>query len=142
MTGHIRHTRNEAERQVCYEIRTRVFVAEQGVPSEEELDDYDGTAMHFVVEVHRVIVGTARLVDLGNGVGKIGRVAILKEHRNRGLGSELIRYVMDTGFAACHTLVLDSQISAIPFYERFGFWPEGEIFLDAGIEHRRMRLSW
>ena len=141
MLGIVRRIRTDAERHICYEIRTKVFVDEQGVPLEEELDAYDAVASHYVVEVRGAIIGTARLVDLGDGVGKIGRVAILKEHRNRGLGSELIRLLIDEGFAGCHTLVLDSQLSAIPFYERFGFWSEGDIFLDAGIEHRRMKLS-
>src|SRR5215470_7208779 len=108
MPGTVRRIKNAAERHICYEIRTKVFVDEQGVPLDEELDDYDPTASHYVVVIGGDIVGTARLVDMGNGIGKIGRVAILKEHRNRGYGSDLIRHIIEVGFSGCHTLVLDS----------------------------------
>jgi predicted GNAT family N-acyltransferase len=68
-------------------------------------------------------------------------VAVLKEYRGRGLGRDLLCYIMEAGFQRFPTLILDAQLSVIPFYERLGFVAEGDVFLDAGIEHRRMRIG-
>lgn len=133
-----RPLRDDSDRDACYLLRMEVFVEEQGVPAWEEIDAEDERASHFVVEADGQIVGTARLVDQGAGVGKIGRVAIRKAWRGQGLGRDLMRHVMAAGFRQFHTLTLDAQVSALAFYERLGFVAEGDIFLDAGIEHRRM----
>ncbi len=137
----IRRIQSDFERDSCYLLRMEVFVTEQSVPPWEEMDHYDETAEHFVVDLDGAIVGTARLVDLGRGVGKIGRVAIMKKYRGQGIGRDLVQHVMSAGFKQFRTLVLDAQLSVIPFYERFGFQAEGEVFLDAGIEHRTMSLT-
>jgi predicted GNAT family N-acyltransferase len=85
-------------------------------------------------------IGTARIVDKGNGVAKIGRVAILKEWRGRGIGDALMRAALEIARAAGHTsAILDAQTYVIPFYEKLGFIAEGPEFDDAGIPHRRMR---
>jgi predicted GNAT family N-acyltransferase len=107
------------------------------------------TATHFLVRANpglfdnpTGIIGTARLVDKDNGVGKVGRVAIAPEQRGKGVGALLMQFVEQTareqGFSR---LVLDAQIDAIPFYEKLGYLAEGDIFLDAGIEHRFMSKS-
>ena len=137
----IRPLCDDADREACYALRMEVFVEEQGVPPSEELDADDETAAHFLVEDPGQVVGTARLVDKGDGVGKIGRVAIQRAYRGRGIGRDLMRYVMDEGFQRVHTLILDAQLQVIPFYEKLGFEAEGEIFLDAGIKHRRMTCA-
>lgn len=137
----IRPSRNERDRRACYAVRIAVFVEEQKVPLEEEIDAEDEKAWHFVVEDAGRVVGTARLVAKGDGVGKIGRVALLPEYRGRGIGRDLMGYVMDAGFRHFETLILDAQIRVIPFYEKLGFKAEGDVFLDAGIEHRRMVCS-
>ncbi len=131
------------DRKEAYDIRTRVFVDEQKVPVEEELDAYDEDAAHFLIESPGPnaphAIATARLIDKGHGVAKIGRVAVLADYRGRGLGAMLMRYVEDY---ACERgfirLVLDAQIKALAFYARLGYVAEGEVFLDAGIEHRFM----
>jgi len=122
-------------------IRWKVFVEEQAVPPWEEIDEFDEDAEHFAVAVDDVPVGTARIVDKGGGVGKIGRVAVLSEHRGNGFGQALMEHVIDRGFQRFHTLILDAQMQVIPFYERLGFTAEGEIFLDCDIEHRLMRAT-
>jgi len=128
-----------ADRAVCYAIRKTVFVEEQAVPVELELDEYDDAATHFLLRDGGAPLGTARLLDK-HGRAKIGRVAVLKEARGRGLGLVLMRAVMDEarrqGFAEA---VLDSQTYAIPFYEQLGFVAEGDEFDDAGIPHYLMR---
>jgi len=136
----IRPAVTHADREACFAVRMRVFVEEQAVPEEEELDHHDADAAHFVVEVGGEIVGTARVVHLEDGCAKIGRVALLREHRGQGIGRALMHYAMAAALRHCDTLVLDAQLPVIGFYERLGFEAEGPVFLDAGIEHRRMWL--
>ena len=134
------------EMDAIFSVRMRVFVVEQAVPAEEELDVYDVTSVHFMVEMGEAspgeVVATARLIDKGDGIAKIGRVAVLAEHRGRNVGFELMRYAEEyartTGFSS---LVLEAQCHAIPFYEKLGYIAEGPIFLDAGIEHRLMKRA-
>ncbi|MBC8140715.1 MAG: GNAT family N-acetyltransferase [Armatimonadetes bacterium] len=127
--------------QKSLQVREAVFVGEQNVPLELERDEYDADALHILAidTDTNEPVGTARIVDKGNGVAKIGRVAVLSAFRGMGVGDALMNAVIETArtlkFAA---MVLDAQLPVIAFYERFGFVAEGEIFLDAGIEHRRM----
>ncbi len=137
VTVTIVQTRKEFE--AYYAIRKTVFVEEQAVPLELEMDEYDDTATHFLLRDGDAPVATARLLDK-HGLAKIGRVAVLREARGRGLGLVLMRAVLDEarrqGFAEA---VLDSQTYAIPFYERLGFVAEGDEFDDAGIPHYLMR---
>ncbi len=129
-----------ADRAACYDIRKTVFVEEQAVPLELEMDEYDDVATHFLLRDGDMPLATARLLDK-HGRAKIGRVAVLQEARGRGLGLVLMRAVLDEarrqGFAEA---ILDSQTYAVPFYERLDFVAEGEEFDDAGIPHYLMRL--
>jgi predicted GNAT family N-acyltransferase len=136
----VRLVTTAAEMEAVRRIRRRVFIEEQAVPEELEWDELDATARHYCLCVAGEVVGTARLVLKERGVGKIGRVAVLRELRGAGGGAALMRHVMvDAGAFGCGELVLDAQVYVIPFYERLGFTAEGEEFLDAGIPHRRMR---
>jgi predicted GNAT family N-acyltransferase len=128
------------EREAVFALRMVVFVEEQQVPPEEELDAYDVTATHFLARTETgEIIGTARLVDKSEGVGKVGRVAVRQDWRGYGIGAllmrEVERHAREVGF---QKLALDAQCYAIPFYEKLGYTAEGDIFLDAGIEHRFM----
>lgn len=120
-------------------IREAVFVEEQGVPLDLEIDDYDGIAWHVLAFEDEVPVGTARLISLDASRVKIGRVATLKAHRGKGIASKLVKLLMEyarrEGFTEA---VLDSQLEAMPLYEKLGFVAEGPIFMDADIPHRRM----
>lgn len=120
-------------------IRHKVFVEEQGVPVEEEVDDMDPLARHWLAYgPHNVAMATARMLPNG----QIGRMAVLKPYRQRGVGSSLmrnmIRYAIREGM---EQLMLSAQLHAIPFYEGFGFMAEGEPYMDAGIPHRTMLLN-
>ena len=134
-----------AEREAVFAIRMTVFVEEQAVPPEEELDAYDAAAAHFLAclsgdPTSSGIVGTARLIDKGHGTGKIGRVAVLRAHRGRGVGALLMRRVEQAARILGYTeLILEAQVHALPFYEKLGYAAEGGIFLDCNIEHRLMR---
>lgn len=128
-------------------VRLRVFVEEQGVPPEEERDSLDETAVHFGAYLMArgkaaECVGSARLVALDARTGKVGRVAVLPEHRERGVGSLLMRTVEEVAQEeGLLELLLDSQLHAVGFYQRLGYASEGPVFLDAGIQHRRMRKA-
>ncbi len=116
-------------------IRHRVFVDEQKVPVELEWDEYDDTATHFIVTLSGEAIACARLKD----DGQIGRMAVLTGYRHQGIGQELLRFVLRTaGEKNIDKVYLHAQVSAIPFYEKQGFTPVGEIFYEANIPHREM----
>jgi predicted GNAT family N-acyltransferase len=129
-------------------IRFEVFVDEQQVPPEEELDAYDAEARHWLVWAvegpggPEGPIATARAVAQGERGErwKIGRVAVRQPWRGRGVGHALMAAIAEAGKAAgARELVLDSQTHALGFYARLGYVAEGPEFLDAGIPHRRMR---
>lgn len=118
-------------------IRQRVFVAEQRVPRELELDDLDERCIHAVSFVAGVAVGTARLTEDGH----IGRMAVLRGRRGQGIGTRLLTALLARARAdGLAEVALNAQVQAIPFYERQGFVALGPVFEDAGIPHRRMQF--
>lgn len=126
-------------------IRYEVFVGEQKVPVEIEIDEFDEDAWHAVVFDANKAIATARLVVEKNGlnqVGRIGRMAVLKQFRHLGIGSALLRALLDFGLVhGIRDYYLHAQVSAQRFYEKEGFISEGEIFEEAGILHQSMRLK-
>lgn len=128
----------QSHQQVLTTIRKKVFVEEQGVPEAEEIDDLDPRALHWLArDIQGTPIGTARLTD-----GRIGRMAVLAEYRNQGVGAAILRAIIkharDRGL---ERLVLDAQTHALPFYQGFGFTVTGEEFEDVGIPHRPMSLE-
>ena len=130
------------------DIRRRVFIEEQQVPESLEIDAHDRdpgavtTAVHVLVLLGNVPVATGRLLlTYDDGRAHIGRVAVLAEHRRAGYG----RAVMQALHALAaergiFDITLAAQLHAIGFYERLGYTVHGEVFLDAGIEHRWMDI--
>jgi predicted GNAT family N-acyltransferase len=136
-----RDCETQADRDAAMAIRFEVFVDEQRVPAELEPDAYDADAVHLLAinEHTGEAIGTARIVDKGNGVAKIGRVAVRRAWRGHGVGEALMRRAINRAQAEAMTaVILDAQVPVIPFYERLGFVAEGPLFDDAGIPHRRM----
>lgn len=130
------------DRAACLDIRWTVFVGEQRVPEEEELDAHEEEATHFVAFDDARAVGTARLWVSPEGHAKAQRVAVLADVRGRGFGVALMEALEAEARRRGHTaLRLSAQVSAIPFYERLGFEPFGEHFWDAGILHREMHKA-
>ena len=125
----------------CYAIRYTVFVQEQSVPVELERDELDTTAIHLLASDQGAPVGAARIVINGD-TGKIGRVCVLTQARGTGLGAALIRKALailrDT--PGITRAALGAQIDALGFYEKLGFTAYGDVFDDAGIDHRMMEL--
>lgn len=128
----------EEARYLAYPIRLTVFVNEQQVPEELELDEDDHTAWHAVVLDHGKAIATGRLLRSG----KIGRLAVLKEYRGLGLGGGLLKTLVSCGHQEeIKQFFLHAQTSAIGFYERHGFKAIGPVFNEAGIDHIKMVLE-
>jgi predicted GNAT family N-acyltransferase len=133
----------DKDREACMGIRLSVFVEEQKVPAELEADEWDRDALHLLLQNDATgeALATARLVDLGSGTVKIGRVAVVAEYRGAGLGREIMRAALGLARArGFQEAVLTAQTRALGFYEALGFRAEGTEFLEAGIPHFRMRL--
>ncbi len=128
----------EDDRIVLQRIRRTVFIEEQQVPESDEWDDDDAVSAHVLVRLNREPVGTGRL----NPAGKIGRIAVTAGARGRGIGTLILRRLLDEarrrGIRRPH---LHAQLQALPFYEKLGFRSEGGVFDEAGIPHMRMRLA-
>ena len=118
-------------------LRVEVFVIEQGVPVELEWDEGDEVSIHAVAyDESGQAVATGRLLPDGH----IGRMAVRKSARGHGIGSQVLKALLDEAAREGHTeLLLHAQLHAWAFYERHGFVGEGEEFMEAGIAHRRMR---
>ena len=118
-------------------VRRAVFVDEQKVPAEMELDEFDPPSLHALAfDGEGRVLGTGRLLPDGH----VGRMAVLRAARGTGVGSALLQALMRAARArGDREVVLSAQTHAVPFYERFGFVAEGEPYDDAGIPHRRMR---
>ena len=119
-------------------VRFVVFVEEQKVPAELELDELDAKCVHAVIAIDEQPAATGRLCP----DGRIGRMAVLTSFRGRGLGSEILRALVSAAqLRGQHETYLHAQMHAIGFYERHGFIAEGPEFDDAGIAHRLMRRA-
>jgi len=118
-------------------IREAVFMQEQRVPEELEWDGEDERALHLLaIDPAGKPVGCARILRDGH----IGRMAVLRPWRGRGIGQRLLQAALDVvATLGRHEAFLDAQTHAIAFYERLGFVAEGAEFMDAGIPHRQMR---
>ena len=119
-------------------LRHTVFVEEQGVPVELELDGEDASASHAAAfSDDDSLIGTGRML----ASGKIGRMAVSQSMRRQGIGRALLEaLVAEAKRLKLEEVSLGAQLPAVAFYERAGFKAYGDIFLDAGIDHKMMRL--
>ena len=119
-------------------LRHTVFVEEQGVPVELELDGEDAAAWHAAAfSDDGRLIGTGRMLRSG----KIGRMAVSQSLRRQGIGRALLdALVAEAKRLKLEEVSLGAQLAAVSFYERAGFEAYGDIFLDAGIDHKMMRL--
>ncbi|WP_114167291.1 GNAT family N-acetyltransferase [Exiguobacterium sp. TNDT2] len=124
-------------------VRETVFIGEQGIAPELEYDELDPECIHFVGMVDAEPVTTARLRPIGDGVGKVERVATLATKRGNGYAKEIMLAIESVARASgLHELKLGAQLTALPFYERLGYEAYGDEFLDADIPHRMMHKAW
>jgi predicted GNAT family N-acyltransferase len=141
MTVQVKRVSSKNELAKALSIRLRVFVREQGVPEEIEWDDDDRRAIHFLALVSGKAVGTARLV-MRRGGAKIGRMAVLKSYRRKGIGKKLLKRSIETANRrGAQKIYLHAQVPVIGFYETRGFRCVGPVFKEAGISHRKMILK-
>lgn len=126
---------SEAELELSA-IRLQVFVEEQNVPIEEELDSSDPHCTHFLaLNTSGAPIACARL----SPSGQIGRMAVVAQERGTGLGARLLSVVVKRALESKHENIhLHAQTQALNFYKKAGFVEEGEEFMDAGIPHLNM----
>jgi len=134
----VRTARDESEVEAALALRYDVFCVEQGVSLEEERDGRDAEALHLVVVDGGMVVATCRLLAEGSEV-KLGRMAVATSHRGRRLAAALL-VEADTRARelGARRIVLAAQLTAQAVYERAGYAPHGDVFLDADIEHVMM----
>lgn len=125
-----------AARERVLPLRIEVFVREQGVPLDMEEDADDARSRHAWIENEAgQVVATGRLLPDGH----IGRIAVARACRRQGLGAHMLAHLIELARQGHITeLALHAQTSALPFYERFGFTPVGDVFMEAGIPHQLM----
>jgi predicted GNAT family N-acyltransferase len=125
-------------------IRITVFVEEQKVPVEEEIDDTDIIAYHVIAyDEDGKPQGTGRLFTDpdDSALAHIGRMAVLKEARGKGCGAAIMKHLIEEARRRrFKRVILSSQTHAIPFYRKFGFIESGEEYLDCNIPHKDMVL--
>ena len=127
-------------------IRRQVFIQEQSILEQDEWDALDAVSLHFVVYDRHLendlkinqAIATARLLENNS----IGRVAVLKLYRSKGVGRLIMQQIIEHARTEKRQfLKLSSQVHAIAFYESFGFQVKGEEYLDCGIPHIDMYLE-
>lgn len=128
------------DKKDVFAIRTKVFVEEQHVPIDLELDEYEQEAVHFLASVDDEPAGVARMRWIDDRTAKAERVAVLIPFRGCGVGRELMLALEKYAkFEQATSVKLHAQLTAQSFYERLGYEAFGDNFLDAGIEHIAMR---
>lgn len=120
-------------------VRTPVFIEEQAVTPEFEWDDIDATAVHLLATLHNEPIACLRIIDYQ----KIGRMAVLKDFRGRGLGASLLLAAL----AICKkhgskSVYLSAQMHAIKFYKKAGFKKISDDYCDVDIPHVDMQLDF
>lgn len=125
-------------RERASEIRFAVFVEEQGVPAELEMDQADASSLHALAYHGGEAVGTGRLLPDGH----IGRMAVIKAWRGRGVGGLILdRLVAAARERGDSAVLLSAQVHALGFYRAHGFEAEGPVYQEAGIDHQAMRRA-
>jgi len=125
------------DEEKLYAVRHQVFVVEQQVPEELEwVGDDDQFSALLAVDQNQQPIGTGRI----SAEGTIGRMAVLKAWRGKGVGTAILEKLIQMGEKSGQRQIeLSSQLHAVPFYTARGFVAEGPVYLDAGIEHRSMK---
>lgn len=130
---------DNSELEKCLYVRREVFMKEQNIDISEEIDTFDiiddNKVVHFYITSDDILVGCSRIL-INEDYIKIGRVAILQEHRKKGYALEMLSEIEK--YFKRNNYVLEAQLYVTSLYEKAGYTSEGDIFLDAGIEHVKM----
>ena len=128
--------------QLAKPLRDEVFVGEQNYPAHLEDDEYEAVAWHYIVEDGGETVATGRLINLEEGVWKLGRIAVKKSMRGTGLGAKVTQALIDKAKQlGSKTIKISGQTHAVPFYEKFGFAIAGVEFMDENLPHVDMQMD-
>ncbi|MBS2025230.1 MAG: GNAT family N-acetyltransferase [Deltaproteobacteria bacterium] len=149
MTVRVRRVESEEDRKVALSLRWTVFVEEQGVPPSLEHDHHDDpkhaeAAVHVLAEVQGLKgawtpAGAGRFIWTSPGLAKIQRMAVIDDARGQGVGLALLRALEAIAKEqGAKRFTLGAQLTARGFYEKAGYAPVGDVFMDAGIEHVKM----
>ena len=132
----------EAELEGAINVRMRVFVVEQQIPPEVELDEFDATATHAVAQYEGHIIGAGRMLVVEGdeeGFCRIGRMAVDQAWRNNGVGSQILAFLESQARAQGLThCLLHAQEYVKAFYAQHGYRERGEVFLEVAIPHIEM----
>ncbi|MGG4267280.1 GNAT family N-acetyltransferase [Peribacillus simplex] len=130
---------NTQELENAYMIRKKVFVQEQKVPLEEEIDEYEDESTHFVLydeQDQPIGAGRFRVID---NIGKVQRICVLSSVRKNGAGAMIMNAIEEyANKREVPQLKLNAQVNAIPFYSKLGYEIVSDEFMDAGIPHKTM----
>ena len=144
MVIHVKEIFSKEDIEVAKEIRKEVFVIEQNVSIEEEMDEFDNIAHHYLASIDAIPAGTARWRNTSNGY-KLERFAVLRKFRGAGVGSALVEKIMEDieseGLTKNSTVYLHAQESAVKLYEKYNFAIMSEMFMEANIPHYLMEYQ-
>ncbi|MEC2018587.1 GNAT family N-acetyltransferase [Bacillus velezensis] len=131
--------KTEKQLNDAFFVRKEVFVKEQHVPEEEEIDQFEDTSEHIVIYDGGQPVGAGRW-RMKDGHGKLERICVMKSHRSLGVGAVIMQALEKAAAVkGADSFLLHAQTQAVPFYEKQGYRvTSGEEFLDAGIPHLEM----
>jgi len=137
----IKLVETEDEMEGALGVRFRVFVAEQKVPMDEELDELDATATHAIVILKGQVVATGRIFYRDeDSAARIGRMAVDVEYRRNGIGGRLLEFLeQEAATQGVTTYILNAQEYVKEFYANHGYIERGDTFLEADIVHILMR---
>lgn len=131
---------NSAVYKEALAIRKKVFIEEQHVPEEIEVDDLEDKTEHIVGYSNNLPVAAARVLPIYGNAWKIQRVAVLNHYRGRRIGQKMMLEIETCALnKELSELVLGAQDHAIDFYTKLGFVIEGKGYQDAGIPHHTMK---
>jgi len=132
------HTSWKKHHKELSAIRRIVFIEEQHVPEELEWDEFDETSHHVLaLDNNNTAIGCGRIKP----DGQIGRMAVLKDWRNKGVGNAILETLLNRAKeSGLNEIYLHAQLTAIEFYEKSGFIVNSNEFMDAGIPHKTMSL--
>lgn len=137
----IKKVNNKDDLEKTIEIRKNVFIKEQNVPLDIEIDGLDSEAEHFIAYLDDEPIGCAR-IRTNKNYAKLERIAIIKKHRGKGFGRQLTDFLIDyCKHKNFHEISLHAQSYVSDFYKKHGFKIRGKPFFESRIEHVEMYLD-
>ena len=132
----VKYVDNDKEIDICLSIRRKVFVEEQNIPENIEMDDELVQSIYVCAILDKQYVGTARYRETSSGI-KLERFAVLSEYRSLGIGRNLVQFMVDH-LGKSKNIYLHAQEEVVDFYLLLGFEKVDDRFYEAGIPHWKM----